>query len=891
MLKEKYNPKDFEDELYQRWEEKGYFKPSMDKTKENYCIMMPPPNVTGKLHMGHALDGTIQDILIRFKRMQGYNTLWLPGSDHASISTEMKVVQKLKEEGKTKQDLGREKFLEEAWDWTKLYGGTIQEQQRKLGCSCDWERRRFTLDEGMSDAVLEEFINLYKQGYIYKGTRMVNWCPNCHTAISDAEVEYKEEASHLWHLRYKIKGENRYVEVATTRPETMLGDTAVAVNPEDKRYTDIVGKTCIVPIVNREIPIIADEFVETEFGTGCVKITPAHDQNDYQAGLKHKLEFIEVFDDKTIMGDLMPEVKGMKAIEARKIIVKKLEELGALVSIEDYTHNVGKCERCKTTIEPRISEQWFVRMKELAKPAIEAVKKDDVKFVPKRYEKTYFNWMENIQDWCISRQLWWGHQIPAYYCEECGHINVAKTAPNKCEKCGSDKLHQDPDTLDTWFSSALWPFSTLGWPNKESEDLKTFYPTNVLVTGYDIIFFWVARMIFSGLYAMGEKPFSDVLIHGIVRDSQGRKMSKTLGNGVDPIEVINQYGADSLRFSVLSGTTMGNDIRYMPEKLEQASNFANKIWNAAKFIIMNRPSEEEILKFKKENYDKERHIYKEGSLKLSDEWILNKLNKLILEITNNIENYDLGVALDKIYNFMWNEFCDWYIEMAKVRLYGEDEKEKVQVSYVLNEVFTNCLKLLHPFMPFITSEIYDNLVSYEDKELMVSRWPTIDLSEDNLSFKYDKQEETIEKIKEIIVEIRNIRNTKNIHPTKKSELILVTEKYEKELKEAEGVLLKLGFANKAKIQKDKTGIPEDAIKILTDGIELYMPLEGLVNLEEERKRLEVEKLRLEGEVTRCEKMLSNPGFVNKAPEAKVKEEKEKLEKYKKMLEKVMESLN
>lgn len=891
MLKEKYNPKDFEEELYQRWEEKGYFKPSMDKTKENYCIMMPPPNVTGKLHIGHALDGTIQDILIRFKRMQGYNTLWLPGSDHASISTEMKVVQKLKEEGKTKQDLGREKFLEEAWDWTKLYGGTIQEQQRKLGCSCDWERRRFTLDEGMSDAVLEEFINLYKQGYIYKGTRMVNWCPNCHTAISDAEVEYKEEASHLWHLRYKIKGENRYVEVATTRPETMLGDTAVAVNPEDKRYTDIVGKTCIVPIVNREIPIIADEFVETEFGTGCVKITPAHDPNDYQAGLKHKLEFIEVFDDKTIMGDLMPEVKGMKAIEARKIIVKKLEELGALVSIEDYTHNVGKCERCKTTIEPRISEQWFVKMKELAKPAIEAVKKDDVKFVPKRYEKTYFNWMENIQDWCISRQLWWGHQIPAYYCEECGHINVAKSAPNKCEKCGSDKLHQDPDTLDTWFSSALWPFSTLGWPNKESEDLKTFYPTNVLVTGYDIIFFWVARMIFSGLYAMGEKPFSDVLIHGIVRDSQGRKMSKTLGNGVDPIEVINQYGADSLRFSVLSGTTMGNDIRYMPEKLEQASNFANKIWNAAKFIIMNRPSEEEILKFKKENYDKERHIYKEGSLKLSDEWILNKLNKLILEITNNIENYDLGVALDKIYNFMWNEFCDWYIEMAKVRLYGEDEKEKVQVSYVLNEVFTNCLKLLHPFMPFITSEIYDNLVSYEDKELMVSSWPTIDLSEDNLSFKYDKQEETIEKIKEIIVEIRNIRNTKNIHPTKKSELILVTEKYEKELKEAEGVLLKLGFANKAKIQKDKTGIPEDAIKILTDGIELYMPLEGLVNLEEERKRLEVEKLRLEGEVARCEKMLSNPGFVNKAPEAKVKEEKEKLEKYKKMLEKVMESLN
>ena len=658
MLKEKYNPKDFEDKLYQSWEEKGYFKPSMDKTKESYCIMMPPPNVTGKLHMGHALDDTIQDILIRFKRMQGYNTLWLPGSDHASISTEMKVVQKLKNEGKTKQDLGREKFLEEAWDWTRLYGGTIQEQQRKLGCSCDWERRRFTLDEGLSDAVLEEFVNLYNDGLIYKGTRMINWCPNCHTAISDAEVEYKEEESSLWHLRYKIKDEERYVEVATTRPETMLGDTAVAVHPDDERYKSIIGKTVIVPIVNREIPIIADEFVEKEFGTGCVKITPSHDPNDYQAGLKHNLEFIEVFDDKTIMGDLMPEVKGMTAIEAREPIVEKLKELGALVSIEDYTHNVGKCERCKTTIEPKISEQWFVKMKELAKPAIEAVKNDDVKFVPKRYEKTYFNWMENIQDWCISRQLWWGHQIPAYYCEECGHINVAKKAPEACGKCGSSKLHQDPDTLDTWFSSALWPFSTLGWPNNDAEDLKAFYPTNVLVTGYDIIFFWVARMVFSGLYAMKEKPFSDVLIHGIVRDSQGRKMSKTLGNGVDPIEVIDQYGADALRFSVLSGTTMGNDIRYMPEKLEQASNFANKIWNAAKFVITNTPDEEKVKEFCHKVYDQNTHQYNSELLTLEDKWILNKLDKLVAEITRNIENYDLGIALDKIYNFIWNEFCD-----------------------------------------------------------------------------------------------------------------------------------------------------------------------------------------------------------------------------------------
>ena len=880
MLNDKYNPKDFEDKLYEHWEKSGYFKPSMDKTKESYCIMMPPPNVTGKLHMGHALDGTIQDILIRFKRMQGYNTLWLPGSDHASISTEMKVVQKLKSEGKTKQEIGREKFLEEAWDWTKLYGGTIQEQQRKLGCSCDWDRRRFTLDEGLSDAVLEEFINLYNQGYIYKGTRMVNWCPNCNTAISDAEVEYKEEASHLWHLRYQIKGEERFVEVATTRPETMLGDTAVAVNPNDERYKDIVGKTCILPIVNREIPIIADEFVETEFGTGCVKITPSHDPNDYQAGKRHNLEFIEVFDQKTIMRDLMPEVQGMTAIEARPIIVEKLKELGALVSIEDYTHNVGKCERCKTTIEPRISEQWFVKMKELAEPAIKAVRNDDVKFVPKRYEKTYFNWMENIQDWCISRQLWWGHRIPAYYCEECGHINVSKTEPEKCEKCGSTKLHQDPDTLDTWFSSALWPFSTLGWPNKDAEDLKTFYPTNVLVTGYDIIFFWVARMVFSGLYAMKEKPFSDVLIHGIVRDSQGRKMSKTLGNGVDPIEVIEQYGADSMRFSVLSGTTMGNDIRYMPEKLEQASNFANKIWNAAKFIIMNRPEEKEIIKFAQENFDG--NTYKDGALKLEDKWIISKLNKLVADITKNIENYDLGVALDNIYGFIWNEFCDWYIEMVKSRLYSEDQLEKVRVSYVLDYVFRTTMKLLHPFMPFVTSEIYDNLVKYDDKELMVSDWPK---ENDNLN-----REEIIEKIKQVIVEIRNIRANKNIHPSKKSEIILVptknVEKLTKKLKELAPILLKLGFGSKITIKESNEGIGKNTINIITEGLEVYVSLEGLIDVKEEIERLSQEKAKMESEIARCEKMLSNPGFVNKAPKAKVEEEQKKLANYKEMLNKV-----
>ena len=877
MLENKYNPKNFEDELYEDWEKKGYFKPSMDKTKESFCIMMPPPNVTGKLHMGHALDGTIQDILIRFKRMQGYNTLWLPGSDHSAISTEMKVVEKLRKEGKTKQDLGRERFLEECWDWTKLYGGEIQNQQRKLGCSCDWDRRRFTLDKGLSDAVLEEFINLYNDGYIYKGTRMVNWCPSCNTAISDAEVEYKEEQSHLWHLRYKIKGEEKYVEVATTRPETMLGDTAVAVNPTDERYKDLVGKVCILPIVNREIPIIADEFVDKEFGTGCVKITPAHDPNDYEAGKRNNLDFIEVFDSKTIMKDLMPEVEGMTAIEARPIIVGKLKELGALVSIEDYTHNVGTCERCKTKIEPRVSEQWFVKMKDLAKPAIDAIKNEDVKFVPKRYEKTYFNWMENIEDWCISRQLWWGHRIPTYYCKECNHINISKERPEKCEKCGSINLEQDKDTLDTWFSSALWPFSTLGWPNKDAEDLKTFYPTNVLVTAYDIIFFWVARMMFSGLYAMNKKPFSDILIHGIVRDSQGRKMSKTLGNGVDPIEVIDKYGADSLRFSVLSGTTMGNDIRYMPEKLEQASNFANKIWNAAKFIIMNRKEEEKIIEFSKESNLQEK-------LQVQDKWILNKLNKLVYEITLNIEKYDLGIAIDKIYNFMWNEFCDWYIEMAKISLYSDDEQEKIKTSYVLDKVFRTCLKLLHPFMPFITSKIYDNLVKYDDKDLMVSSWP----EKENID--YEKEEEFIEKIKDIIVEIRNIRATKNIHPSKKSRLIFITNKYEQEIEEIKDILLKLGYGSSLEIKVDNKEIPEDSINIIQEGIELYIPQEGLIDKEEETKRLEEEKKRLEAEVLRCEKMLSNPGFVNKAPKAKVEEEQEKLKNYKDMLDKVLEKL-
>ena len=881
-MNEKFNPKDFEDKLYKEWEEKGYFKPSMDKSKESYCIMMPPPNVTGKLHMGHALDDTIQDILIRFKRMQGYNTLWLPGSDHASISTEMKVVEKLKNEGKTKQEIGREKFLEEAWEWTKLYGGTIQEQQKKLGCSCDWDRRRFTLDEGLSEAVLEQFVDLYNKGLIYKGTRMINYCPNCKTSISDAEVEYKEEASHLWHIRYKISGEeDRYIIVATTRPETMLGDTAVAVHPDDERYKDLVGKKCILPIMNKEIPIIADEFVEKEFGTGCVKITPAHDMNDYQAGIRHNLEIIEVFDENYKMGNLVPEYKGMDLLEARNKIVEKLKEIGALIKEEEYTHNVGKCERCKTTIEPKISEQWFVSMKDLAKKAADSVRNNEAKFIPQKYEKQYFNWLDNIQDWCISRQLWWGHQIPAYYCEECGHINVAKKAPKKCEKCGSTKLHQDEDTLDTWFSSALWPFSTLGWPNTETEDYKTFYPTNVLVTGFDIITFWVSRMMSQGIEFTGKAPFKDILIHGMVRDSQGRKMSKTLGNGIDPIEIIDKYGADSLRFAVISGTTMGNDIRYMPEKLEQASNFANKIWNATKFITNNEVKEEDIIKFHEEVYNKETKKYNSELLKIEDKWIISKLETLIVEVTNNLENYDLGVALDKVYNFIWNEFCDWYIEMVKPRLYSEDYNEKVKVCYVLDYIFGISMKLLHPFMPFVTTEIYRNLVKYNDKDLMVSKWPGAKNKDE-----FKDEENFVEMLKRIITEIRNTRAKMNVHPSKKADLIFVTEKYESKIKEAKEFLLKLGFGNDIIIQENKTGIKEDAISILEDGVELYIPFEGLVDMEQERKRLEEEKKRLKSEVARCEKMLSNPGFMNKAPQNKIEEEQAKLQKYKEMLAKL-----
>lgn len=869
-LAEKYNPKDFEESLYNEWEKNGYFKPSMDKTKKSYTIVMPPPNVTGKLHMGHALDAALQDLLIRYKRMQGYNTLWVPGTDHAALSTEAKIVAQMKEEGLKKSDLGRAKFLERAWDWTRLYGGTIVNQQKKLGCSCDWSRARFTLDEGLSKAVYTAFKRLYEKGYIYKGKRMINYCTGCHTSISDAEIEYKEEATHLWHIKYQIKDSDEYLVVATTRPETMLGDTAVAVNPKDERLNHLIGKKCILPIMNKEIPIIGDRFVEMEFGTGAVKVTPAHDMNDYQAGLDHDLPIIEVFNEDLIMNDLCPEYAGMNIYEARKKIVEKLSEIGALLKIEDYTHNVAKCDRCHTTIEPRISDQWFVKMSEIAKPAIDAVKNDEVRFIPKRYEKTFFNWMDNIKDWCISRQIWWGHQLPVYYCDDCGEIVVLDKMPDKCPKCGCTHLTRDEDTLDTWFSSALWPFSTLGWP-ENTEDFKTFYPTNTLVTGYDIIQAWVSRMIYSGLEHTGKKPFDNVLIHGIVRDSQGRKMSKSLGNGIDPIEIIEKYGTDSLRFSLILGITAGNDIRYMPEKLDNASNFANKLWNASKFVLMNL-----------EDYN---GAFDEKNLCKEDKWILSKMNNLASEITSNIDNFDMGVYAQKIYDFIWNEFCDWYIEICKTRLYDKDCETRLAAQYTLNKVLSDSLKLLHPIMPFITEEIYTKLYN-NDETIMTAEWPKFD---EKYNFKNEEQE--IEKLKDLISGIRNIRNNMNVHPSRKSKLIVVTENYTDLIKESTAILNKLAFASNVEIESNKQNIPANAVSVVTDGIEIFMPFEDLVDLAQEKERLSQEKEKLESEVARATKMLSNPGFVSKAPEAKINEEKAKLAKYQEMLDSVVERLN
>ena len=873
-LEGKFEPKTFEEEIYKNWNEKGYFKPSNDKTKKPYTIVIPPPNITGKLHMGHALDETLQDILIRYKRMQGFNTLWVPGTDHASIATEAKIVEKLKVEGITKEDLGRDGFLKRAWEWKEEYGGTILNQLKKLGCSCDWSRERFTMDEGLSNAVKDVFVDLYYKGLIYKGKRMINWCPYCNTSISDAEVEYEEEPTHLWHVKYPVKGEKgKFVIVATTRPETMLGDTGVAVHPDDERYKDLVGKTVILPIMNKEIPIIADEFVEKEFGTGAVKLTPAHDPNDYQAALKHNLEIIPVFDEEFKMNNLVPEYKGMDMYEAREKIVERLQKEGYLVKIEDYTHNVGKCYRCHHTIEPHISEQWFVKMEPLAKPAIEAVRTGKVEFVPERFDKIYYNWMENIQDWCISRQLWWGHRIPAYYCQKCGEVIVSKEEPHKCTKCGSTNLKQDEDTLDTWFSSALWPFSTLGWP-EQTEDYKYFYPTSTLITGYDIIFFWVARMIFSALEHTGQVPFNKVFIHGIVHDSLGRKMSKSLGNGIDPLEIIAKYGTDALRFSLVLGISPGNDIRYMPEKLESASNFANKLWNASKFVLSNMPKDGSKLA---EDRLPENLCYE-------DKWILSKLNKLVKEVTNNLENFELGIATQKVYDFIWNEFCDWYIEMVKSRLYDENCTTKFAAQYTLNKVLKDSLKLLHPVMPFVTEKIYMQLY-HNDESIMISKWP-----EYTESLSFEKEEEQVEKLKTIIVGIRNLRTNLNVHPSKKSKLIFVTKTANDMLKESSAMIQKLGFANEIDIQENKENIPQNAMSVLADGIEVYIPFEELVDLEAEKQRLQGERAKLLSEVARGEKMLSNPGFVNKAPESKINEEKAKLAKYKEMLEKVEERI-
>ena len=860
-----YNPSEFEEEIYQNWDKNKYFTPIVDKKKIPYTIVIPPPNVTGKLHMGHALVMTLQDILIRYKKLKGFNTLWIPGTDHAAIATEVKVVEKLKKEGKTKEEIGREAFLKEAWDWTHEYGGTIITQLKSLGCACDWTRQRFTLDEGLSKAVEKVFIDMYNKGAIYRGNRMINWCPTCKTSLSDAEVEFEEEPTHLWHIRYYTKDKKEYVTVATTRPETMLGDTAVAVHPDDERYKNLIGKKVIVPLVNREIPVIADEFVEKEFGTGCVKITPAHDFNDYEAGLRHGLEIIEVFDEKGIMLNLVPKYKGMGLMEARKEIVKDLQELNALEKIEDYTHNVGKCYRCHNTIEPRISMQWFMKMEELAKPAIEVVKSGKIKFVPERFDKIYFHWMENVKDWCISRQIWWGHRIPAYYCEECGEIMVEAEMPEKCTKCGSKKIHQDQDTLDTWFSSALWPFSTMGWP-EETEDYKYFFPTNTLVTAYDIIFFWVARMIFSSLEHTKQIPFDTVFMHGLVRDAQGRKMSKSLGNGIDPIEIIEKYGADSLRFSLVQNMTLGNDVKYSEEKAMATKNFANKIWNASKFVLAN--------------IDESLRDYKEENLRIEDKWILNKLDKLASDVTNNIEKYEIGIAANKIYDFIWSEFCDWYIEIVKPRLYSKEDEAKKEAMYTLNHVLVTSLKLLHPFMPFITERIYKELIV--DKEsIMLESWP-----EEKENFRYNNEEEEIEVLKSIITNIRNIRANMNVVPSRKTNLIFVTEKYKELINSSSEFLKKLGYADKITIEKNKDNIPSNAVSIVQEGLEVFIPFEELVDVKKELERLKGEKEKLEAEVARASKMLANKAFVEKAPKAKIEEEEAKLKKYKEMLETV-----
>ena len=877
-LAKTYDPKGIEDRIYDKWLAKKYFHAEVDHSKTPFTIVIPPPNITGQLHMGHALDNTMQDILIRYKRMQGYNALWQPGTDHASIATEVKIIEKLKEEGISKEDLGREGFLKRAWEWKAEYGGRIIEQLKKLGSSCDWDRERFTMDEGCNKAVTEVFCKMHEKGWIYKGSRIINWCPVCNTSISDAEVEYEEQAGHFWHIKYPLIEDDgtvsttRFLEFATTRPETMLGDTAVAVHPDDDRYKDIVGKKLMLPIINREIPIIADAYVDREFGTGVVKITPAHDPNDFEVGKRHNLPEINILNDDATINENGGKFCGMDRYAAREAIVKELDEMGLLVRIEDYTHNVGTHDRCKTTIEPMIKKQWFVRMDELIKPAVKAVKDGDIQLIPKRMEKTYFNWTDNIRDWCISRQLWWGHRIPAYYCDDCGETVVAKQMPEKCPKCGGTHFTQDPDTLDTWFSSALWPFSTLGWP-EQTEDLKYFYPTDVLVTGYDIIFFWVIRMIFSGYEQMGERPFKTVLFHGLVRDSKGRKMSKSLGNGIDPLEIIDQYGADALRLTLITGNAPGNDMRFYYERVEASRNFANKIWNASRFIMMNMP--EEGLQVT------------DPVLQPVDKWILSKLNALIKDATENMDHFELGIAVQKVYDFIWDEFCDWYIEMVKPRLYNTDDQESKNAAlWTLKTVLLNALKLLHPYMPFITEEIFCTLQS-EEESIMISSWPVY---QDDWSFA--KEEQDIETIKDAVRGVRNIRTEMNVAPSRKAMIYVVSEKEEVRRAFTEGKLLftSLAGASEVVIQEDKNGIAEDAVSVVIHGATLYIPFAELVDIAQEIERLKKEEKRLTGELARVNGMLSNEKFMGKAPQAKIDEEKAKLEKYTQMMEQVKERL-
>jgi len=873
-----YDPKGMEERLYSKWMEKKYFHADENSDKKPFTIVIPPPNITGRLHMGHALDETMQDIIIRLKRMQGYNALWQPGTDHASIATEVRITDELKKEGIDKHELGREKFLERAWEWRKEYGGTIVEQLKKLGSSCDWDRERFTMDEGCNRAVNEVFKRLYDKQLIYKGQKIINWCPVCLTTISDAEVEYEDQASHLWHIKYPIIGSEDFLEFATTRPETMLGDTAIAVNPEDDRYKNLVGKKVMLPIMNREMPVVADSYVDMEFGTGVVKITPGHDPNDFELGKRHDLPIINIMNDDGTINENGGKYAGMDRYEARKAIVKELEEMGLLVKIEDYTHNVGTHDRCGTTIEPLVKQQWFVKMDELIKPAVNAIKTGEIRLVPESMSKTYFNWTDNIRDWCISRQLWWGHRIPAYYCEECGHMEVSRTPVTKCEKCGSERIKQDEDTLDTWFSSALWPFSTLGWP-EETKELKLFYPTDVLVTGYDIIFFWVIRMIFSGYEQMGERPFKTVLFHGLVRDSQGRKMSKSLGNGIDPLEVIDKYGADALRFTLITGNAPGNDMRFSYDRVEASRNFANKIWNASRFVMMNiegaKISAPEA-----------------GDLRPEDKWILSRINRTVAEVTENMEKYELGIAASKIYDFIWDDYCDWYIEMVKPRLREEEGASKNAALHTLKQVLIRALKLLHPYMPFVTEEIYCTLKEATgdetmDESIMISAFPTADEGSD-----YIKEEKAVELIKEAVKGIRNAKSSMNVAPSKKADMIVISEDEEvlTAFRECELFFKSLANASDLKLSSDRADTPEDSVSVVITGAVVHMPLSELVDINEEKARLEKEVKRLEGELKRSNSMLNNEKFLSKAPAAKIEEEKEKLANYEKMMKEVKDRL-